>query len=345
MAEARFRYDPPGGPISGADFIDQTERAIAELSARLESQSGLPQNVLDAANQALNVANNAYVYVSQVLTDVAKAQESIEEAVRTAESALGSLGDILDKADAAYDLAVLAETHAQEGKLAAAAAQTAATGASLAAATAQGAANTAKNTADSAANLARNALGSYIARSDPVNLDSVISPSKYFLVQPSQGSHANLPSGIAVPAFLKVEADSGSTKVTQTAWDVSGNVFVRYGAISGQAGTFGSWMEGLGGSGSGPAEYSASIAFAGADNEIPVVLPSGFVSMYVYSKSTDVSATISLKVKAVGGTAVTVSESQSSPTDITSLAGGTVIFTVSGMSLSGKYAVFGVRLR
>jgi hypothetical protein len=91
--------------------------------------------------------------------------------------------------------------------------------------------------------------------------------------------------------------------------------------------------------------YAASVAFAAPDNEVPIALPEGYVSMHVYAKHTDVQAAVSLQVRAAGGTAVTVSETGASPTDISGLAGGVVLFTVSGMDPAAGYAVFGVRMQ
>jgi hypothetical protein len=92
--------------------------------------------------------------------------------------------------------------------------------------------------------------------------------------------------------------------------------------------------------------YAGSVSFAAPTETAHVVLPPDSTAIHVSSKYTDVSASISLQIKAAGSVAapVAVSESSAAPTSLGAMAGGAVIFSVSGMSGSASVAVFGVRL-
>jgi hypothetical protein len=90
--------------------------------------------------------------------------------------------------------------------------------------------------------------------------------------------------------------------------------------------------------------FPASLQFASNDDVVYVELPTGITKGYVSSSYSDVTATMALQLVTLSGTAVNISTSSSSQTNLSAYAGTLVTFKVSGMDASAKVGAFGMRL-
>jgi hypothetical protein len=90
-------------------------------------------------------------------------------------------------------------------------------------------------------------------------------------------------------------------------------------------------------------DVPVSLDFASASDKIPLALPEGVTGLWVESAYVDAGVAPTLRVQAPSGATTDVSVDSAAPTDVTALAGGTVLFTLSGLGASAKVAVFGVR--
>jgi uncharacterized protein YoxC len=88
----------------------------------------------------------------------------------------------------------------------------------------------------------------------------------------------------------------------------------------------------------------SSISFVKSDQQVYVSLPPTTKTLYVTNNYTDVSATVSLKMKLVSGSDITISTSSTSPTNVVNYAGKICIFTVSGMNEAASITVFGLKM-
>jgi hypothetical protein len=92
-------------------------------------------------------------------------------------------------------------------------------------------------------------------------------------------------------------------------------------------------------------DYAGVVSFSKSTEYVYAAIPAGVTKMYVESRWTDVTATMTLRIAAAATPTTTTSITTStSGTTISSFAGAAVAFSVSGMSASATRAVIGVRM-
>jgi hypothetical protein len=229
-----FRYDPPSGPLSGPDFIDQTERAFNELGGFIDEadgKAGAAQATADAAlataNQALTTGGAAGETAGQALTAAGAAQT-------TADQALAKAGTAQGRADAAYDLAAEGKGRADDAHDLAAEGKGIAEAARDSADSAGETAGTALNLATVAGGVANKAMGVYTMMTDPVDANNIYGePVKFYVVGDPDGGDAHFPADLAFPTYFDVSVNADRTSAFQTCWDSTAQRgFTRQAAIN-----------------------------------------------------------------------------------------------------------------
>ena len=224
-----FHYDPLTGPISGPDFIKQTESAFNELGANTDEAKA------DAA-EAKEIGQAANVAANQAILDAAQAQSDADLAKSLAGNAQAAGDSGIEKADAAqakanqaYDLAAQADSKAGEAQEAADSGIEKADAAKEKADAGYALASTAGSVADQAKTAVKIALGTFEAFTEAFDANDYFKQAYKYLVS----DYSNMPSALNGEAFIEISVSSDNALATQSCWDqYAQHIFTRCASIN-----------------------------------------------------------------------------------------------------------------
>jgi hypothetical protein len=231
-----FHYVPlTPEPLSGPEFIDQTERAINELGANIDDAQNVANQAITTANNAVTTANDALLEAQNAGADADAAQSTANTALSTANTALADAATAISTANNAFDTAAIADSNAGDALDTANTALATAETASSVAATAGQNAEQSLMTASAALDYAERAIGIFAVTAEAVDANEEYDGAeKLYLTNGSADTpNANLPSDLSAPIYFEVFITDDGASVTQTAWDTTAQkVFTRCGSVN-----------------------------------------------------------------------------------------------------------------